>query len=197
MLSMLEADDLNLNTEKLRLAMKAQKIYLSHLLLFLQDDLHVQKQDKESKADFIALSNHIKYLKEVTKILPYHNFDEKESVEMDKKEIVEAQSSTTRGNTIPDFEGISALPMASKNKAILMEVYLGRHKKSIPLSGYYLSRFYRRTAQINLIAAMTGDREQAKTTVEEIVEIMKAIGDSSNDEEGNKKRSEPTVREFA
>ena len=63
MLSMLEADDLILNTEKLRLAMKAQKIYLSHLLLFLQDDLQVQKQDKESKADFIVLSNHITSLR--------------------------------------------------------------------------------------------------------------------------------------
>ncbi|MEK9973907.1 MAG: hypothetical protein VW876_10775, partial [Deltaproteobacteria bacterium] len=134
MLSMLEADDLILNTEKLRLAMKAQKIYLGHLLLFLQDDLQVQKQDKESKADFIVLANHIKYLKEVNKILPYHNFDEKESVEMDKKKLLKLNRAQHEEILSPILEGVSALPMASKNKVILMEV-LEDTKKSIPLSG--------------------------------------------------------------
>ena len=174
MLSMMEADDLILNTEKLRLAMKAQKIYLGHLLFFLQDDLHIQKQDKESKADFIALANHIKYLKEVIKILPYHNFDTKESIEMDKKKLLKLNRAQHEEILPPILEGISALPMASKNKSVLVEV-LEETKKSIPLSGYYLSRFYRRTAQINLIATMTGDKEQAKTTVENLSKSMRAI----------------------
>jgi hypothetical protein len=197
MLSMLEADDLILNTEKLRLAMKAQKIYLGHLLLFLQDDLQVQKQDKESKADFIVLANHIKYLKEVNKILPYHNFDEKESVEMDKKKLLKLNRAQHEEILSPILEGVSALPMASKNKAILMEV-LEDTKKSIPLSGYYLSRFYRRTAQINLIATMTGDREQAKTTVENLSKSMKAIMETlPMMKKATRKDLSPTVREFA
>lgn len=197
MLSMLEADDLILNTEKLRLAMKAQKIYLGHLLLFLQDDLQVQKQDKESKADFIVLANHIKYLKEVNKILPYHNFDEKESVEMDKKKLLKLNRAQHEEILSPILEGISALPMASKNKVILMEV-LEDTKKSIPLSGYYLSRFYRRTAQINLIATMTGDREQAKTTVENLSKSMKAIMETlPMMKKATRKDLSPTVREFA
>ncbi|MEC7192996.1 MAG: hypothetical protein VXW13_05845, partial [SAR324 cluster bacterium] len=197
MLSMLEADDLILNTEKLRLAMKAQKIYVGHLLLFLQDDLQVQKQDKESKADFIVLANHIKYLKEVNKILPYHNFDEKESVEMDKKKLLKLNRAQHEEILSPILEGVSALPMASKNKAILMEV-LEDTKKSIPLSGYYLSRFYRRTAQINLIATMTGDREQAKTTVENLSKSMKAIMETlPMMKKATRKDLSPTVREFA
>ena len=197
MLSMLEADDLILNTEKLRLAMKAQKIYLGHLLLFLQDDLQVQKQDKESKADFIVLSNHIKYLKEVNKILPYHNFDEKESVEMDKKKLLKLNRAQHEEILSPILEAISALPMASKNKAILMEV-LEDTKKSIPLSGYYLSRFYRRTAQINLIATLTGDREQAKTTVENLSKSMKVIMETlPMMKKATRKDLSPTIREFA
>ena len=197
MLSMLEADDLILNTEKLRLAMKAQKIYLGHLLLFLQDDLQVQKKDKDSKADFIVLSNHIKYLKEVNKILPYHNFDTKESVEMDKKKLLKLNRAQHDEILSPILEGISALPMASKNKAILMEV-LEDTKKSIPLSGYYLSRFYRRTAQVNLIATMTGDREQAKNTVENLSKSMKSIMETlPMMKKATKKDLSPTVREFA
>ena len=197
MLSMLEADDLILNTEKLRLAMKAQKIYLGHLLLFLQDDLQVQKKDKESKADFIVLSNHIKYLKEVNKILPYHNFDTKESVEIDKKKLLKLNRAQHDEILSPILEGISALPMASKNKAILMEV-LEDTKKSIPLSGYYLSRFYRRTAQVNLIATMTGDREQAKNTVENLSRSMKAIMETlPMMKKATRKDLSPTVREFA
>ena len=197
MLSMMEADDLILNTEKLRLAMKAQKIYLGHLLLFLQDDLHAQKQEKESKVDFINLSNYIKYLKEVTKILPYHNFDTRESIEMDKKKLLKLNRAQHEEILSPILEGISALPMVSKNKAVLMEV-LEETKKSIPLSGYYLSRFYRRTAQINLIATMTGDREQAKTTVENLSKSMKAIMETlPMMKKATKKDLSPTVREFA
>ena len=197
MLSMMEADDLILNTEKLRIAMKAQKIYLGHLLFFLQDDLHVQKQEKESKADFIALANHIKYLKEVTKILPYHNFDSKESIEMDKNKLLKLSRAQHEEILSPILEGVSALPMASKNKSVLVEV-LEETKKSIPLSGYYLSRFYRRTAQINLIATMTGDREQAKTTVENLSKSMKAIMETlPMMKKATRKDLSPTVREFA
>ena len=197
MLSMMEADDLILNTEKLRIAMKAQKIYLCHLLLFLQDDLHVQKQEKESKADFIALANHIKYLKEVTKILPYHNFDSKESIEMDKNKLLKLSRAQHEEILSPILEGVSALPMASKNKSVLVEV-LEETKKSIPLSGYYLSKFYRRTAQINLIATMTGDREQAKTTVENLSKSMKAIMETlPMMKKATRKDLSPTVREFA
>ncbi len=108
--------------------MKAQKIYLGHLLVFLQDDLHVQKQDKESKADFMVLANHIKYLKEVNKILPYHNFDAKESVEMDKKEIIETQSSTTRRNPISDSRGYFCLTNGFQKQSY-SDGSVGRYKK--------------------------------------------------------------------
>ena len=91
--------------------------------------------------------------------MPYHNFDTKESVEMDKKKLLKLNRAQRSEILSPILEGISALPMASKNKVILMEV-LEDTKMSIPISGYYLSRFYRRTAQINLIATMTGDGEQ-------------------------------------
>jgi hypothetical protein len=136
-------------------------------------------------------------LKEVNKILPYHNFDAKESVEMDKKKLLKLNRAQHEEILSPILEGISALPMASKNKVILMEV-LEDTKKSIPLSGYYLSRFYRRTAQISLIATMTGDREQAKNTVENLSKSMKAIMETlPMMKKATRKDLSPTVREFA
>jgi hypothetical protein len=197
MLSMLEADNLILDTEKLRLAMKAQKIYLSRLLIFLQDDLQAQKQDKESKANFVTLTNHIKHLKEVNKILPYHNLDTKECVEMDKKKLLKLNRAQHEEILSPIFEGISALPMASKNKIVLTEI-LEETKKTVPLSGYYLSRFYRRNAQLNLIATMTGDRKQAKSTVENLSKSMKAIMETlPMMKKATRKDLSPTVKEFA
>ena len=116
---------------------------------------------------------------------------------MDKKKLLKLNRAQHEEILSPILEGVSALPMASKNKAILMEV-LEDTKKSIPLSGYYLSRFYRRTAQINLIATMTGDREQAKTTVENLSKSMKAIMETlPMMKKATRKDLSPTVREFA
>ena len=116
---------------------------------------------------------------------------------MDKKKLLKLSRAQHEEILSPILEGVSALPMASKNKSVLVEV-LEETKKSIPLSGYYLSRFYRRTAQINLIATMTGDREQAKTTVENLSKSMKAIMETlPMMKKATRKDLSPTVREFA
>lgn len=174
LLAMLEVDSPVVNTDKLRIAMKAQKVYLAKMLWFLQDDFSTLSQSSESPDVLPQITRSVKFIKEINNILPYHNFDSKESVEMDAKKLSKMGRSELETTLSPILEGISALPLAKTNQAILMEVLESTTKIS-PLSGYHMSRIYRRTAQLHLIAAMTGDKEQAKPSVEFLSKSLKSI----------------------
>lgn len=175
-LIMLEVEAKQVNTEKLQVAMRAQKAYFGKLEEFLDEEFQIQSHSEESgaAANLAQLTRNVRFIKEMSKTLPYQTFSSKEGVEMNPDSLMKMGRGEIEKVLSPILDGMSALPLAKTNRDLLLEV-LEKTAKISPLAGYHKSRIFRRNAQIKLIAAMSGDKDMARPAMEDLSNALKSI----------------------
>jgi len=172
LLAMLEVEGKTLSAAQVRLAMITQKEYIKRLSQYISnpntggsDPVSIAKKAKGSR-----------FLKEVSNTFRYRNISGKnEAIKiqtLEKKKNIPLDEMELYG---PILEGLTVLPLAKKNRKIVMDALQASIKKN-PVTGYYLSSMHRTYAKYLVISHASGNKgvaDECKKSLEASLDSIK------------------------